>query len=227
MNIEDLNDDIYFQIGRRMDNKDINSLRGVSKKMKSITPSFRRGVNSNYNLFTIEDVIQSYDEKSLLQIPPEINEYIKLYLPDLIGIINNRSTYKYFYQNDNIIRITSGVEIRDFIKLEIYNASCRFSILIKLDHNRARIGDAVITFEDEYYKEERIMIYDEYVLSSIRTISIDKKQKIFIERIYSSAFRSATGGSERERTSGYLWTYDYRYPNYSRQSRSRPSPTTS
>ena len=31
------------------------------------------------------------------------------------------------------------------------------------------------------------------------------------------------GGFERERTRGYLWTYVHRYPNYSRQSRSRLS----
>ena len=41
--------------------------------------------------------------------------------------------------------------------------------------------------------------------------------------ISSSAFKFASGEFERERTMGYLWTYVHRYPNCSRQSRSRLS----
>ena len=51
----------------------------------------------------------------------------------------------------------------------------------------------------------------------------DSRIRNFLNVCCISAFKSSSGGVERERTMGYLWTYVHRYPNCSRQSRSRLS----
>jgi len=96
------------------------------------------------------------------------------------------------------------------------------------------LGDDVLTNKLEKKIEEIYQtigyVPEDYLIICLRLLdflSNEKKKGDKVNSIFkdfsSSAFKFATGEFERERTRGYLWTYIHRYPNCSRQSRSRLS----